>query len=96
MIKSLLLIATTSLLFTGCFFGGDKEEKWTAFIYPDKNNTKRSLKSPMTFETLEECKTESKKQLQRMGLLEVGTYKCGLNCEYHEGMKVEVCQRHEQ
>lgn len=92
MFKNLLLLTTTALLFTGCF-GEKKEEKWNSFIYPDKQNTKRSLKSPITFASLNECQIESEKQLKILKITDVGTYKCGLNCGYHDGMKLEVCEK---
>ena len=92
MFKNLLLLTTATVLFTGCF-GDPKEEKWNSFIYPDKNNNKRSLKSPMTFKSLQECQQESEKQLQKLNIVDVGTYKCGLNCSFHEGMKLEVCEK---
>lgn len=90
MFKSLSLICLAAILFSGCF-GKKEEEKWSAFIYPDKENTKRNIKSPMTFKTIEECKKESILQLKEANLLTTGTYKCGLNCEYHDGMKMEIC-----
>lgn len=92
MFKNLLLATTALFLLSGCF-GGPQEEKWSAFIYPDKNNTKRNMKSPMTFETLQECKDESIKQIDRMNLKGSATFKCGLNCEFHDGMKVEICEK---
>lgn len=92
MVKSLTLTICTAILLTGCF-GEKKEEKWHSFIYPDKQNTKRSLKSPMTFKSLQECKDESQKQLKIMKLENSGTFKCGLNCEFHDGMKLEICEK---
>lgn len=92
MIKNLLLVTCVSIVLSGCI-GGEKEEKWTSFIYPDKENTKRSLKSPVTFNTLQECKDETIKQMTSQNLMEVGIFKCGLNCKFHEGMKVEVCEK---
>lgn len=91
MYKKLLISSIIALVFVGC--GGKTEEKWTGFIYPDKENTKRNVKSPMTFDTLQECHDASKKQLSILNLEGLGLYKCGLNCEYHEGMKLEVCQK---
>jgi hypothetical protein len=91
MYKQVLLISVVALVFTAC--GGKKDEKWTGFIYPTKENTKRNVKSPMTFETLEECQDSSLKQLKLLKLEETGAYKCGLNCEFHDGMKLEVCEK---
>lgn len=92
MFKNLLLIATTTLLLTACS-SKEKEEKWHSFIYPDKQNTKRSLKSPMVFKSLQQCQDESEKQLEILKITDLGTYKCGLNCEFHDGMKLEVCEK---
>lgn len=92
MVKKLLAITCVSILLIGC--GGKKEEeKWTSFIYPDKQNTKRNLKSPMTFSSLQECKDESIKQMEKMKITEIGTFKCGLNCGFHDGMKLEICEK---
>lgn len=92
MIKSILLTACACVLFSGCL-SEEKEEKWNSFIYPDKQNTKRNLKSPMTFPSLQVCKDESIKQLEKMGLKDSGTFKCGLNCSFHDGMKLEICEK---
>jgi|GEM_PF-820238 len=92
MYKNLLLLTATALLLSGCW-GEKPEEKWHSFIYPDKENTKRSLKSPMVFKNLLECQEESKKQLAILKVTDLGTYKCGLNCEFHDGMKLEVCEK---
>jgi len=92
MYKNLFVLAIITFLFTGCW--EDKaEEKWHSFIYPDKTNSKRSLKSPVFFKTLQECQVESKKQLEILKIIDIGTYKCGLNCEFHDGMKLEVCEK---
>ena len=94
MVRSILLAVVATLFLSGCFSGEEQEEqKWHSFIYPDKSNTKRNLKSPMYFSSLEECKEESIKQLERMELTGIGTFKCGLNCEFHDGMQLEVCEK---
>lgn len=92
MIKNLLAITCVAVLLSGCF-GEKKEEKWISFIYPDKENTKRSLKSPVTFSTLQECKDQTIDQMKKMKITETGTFKCGLNCEFHDGMKLEICEK---
>lgn len=92
MYKNLLLLTITALLFSACI-GEKKEEKWHSFIYPDKENNKRSLKSPIVFKNLQECQDESIKQLEILKITDIGTYKCGLNCEFHDGMKLEVCEK---
>ena len=43
MYKNLLALTATALLLSGCW-GEKPEEKWHSFIYPDKQNIKRSLK----------------------------------------------------
>ncbi len=92
MYKNILALVATALLLTGCW-EEKPEEKWHSFIYPDKTNSKRSLKSPIFFKTLQECQEESKNQLEILKLSNIGTYKCGRNCEYHDGMKLEVCEK---
>lgn len=92
MFKNIFLLSTVAIAFSGCLGGADKEE-WTAFIYPDKENTKRNMKSPMTFDNLETCKTEAAKQIEILGITATATYKCGLNCTFHDGMKMEICEK---
>lgn len=89
MYKNILILLTAASLFTAC--GGKEEKEWTSFIYPDKQNTKRSLKSPVTFESLEECKKQTQEQIDNNNLTNA-FYKCGLNCSFHDGMKLEICQ----
>jgi hypothetical protein len=91
MFKNLILIGCTAFLLNGCF-GKKKEEKWTAFIYPNKEDVKKNIKSPMTFGSLEECKQTSILEIKNQKLEKIAFFKCGLNCTYHEGMKVEVCE----
>lgn len=92
MLKNLALLSLTAFLLNGCF-GEKKEEKWTAFIYPDKENSKRSVKSPITFKTLQECKDASIEQINNQNLQGSAIFKCGLNCNFHDGMKIEICEK---
>lgn len=92
MIKTLIFSAFIAMTFSACFGGGSGEEQWTSLIYPDKNNTKRSKKYAV-YPTLEECKAGSIKELENLGLKDKGDYQCGLNCEFHEGMKVDICEK---
>jgi len=92
MYKNLLLLTITAFVFSGCF-DEKEEERWNSFIYPDKQNTKRNLKSPITFKSQQECQIESEKQLEILNITNLGTYKCGLNCGFNEGMKLEVCEK---
>lgn len=94
MFKIALLSTLSLLLLSGCFGSGSKEEKWTSFIYPDKSNQKRSMKFA-EFNSLKECKDASINRLKSLGFEQRGYFKCGLNCEYHEGMKTEICERME-
>ncbi len=91
MYKSLIFILGT-FIFSGCF-GEQEAEKWTAFLYPNKNEMNKNIKSPMVFKSLEECKKASILQLEKLQLLDIGTFKCGLNCTYHEGMQKEICSK---
>ena len=92
MFKNLILLGCVTFLFNGCF-GEKKEEKWTAFIYPDKQDTKKNIKSPITFNSLEECKNVSILEIRNQNLENIAFFKSGLNCTYHEGMKLEVCEK---
>lgn len=92
MIKNLILVIGCLFIFTGCV-GGQKEEKWTAFIYPDKNDSKKNIKSPITFTSLDECKKASIFEIKNQNLENIAFFKCGLNCSYHEGMKLEICEQ---
>ena len=92
MVKNLLLISCATILLNGCF-GGEKEEKWTAFIYPIKEDTKKYVKSPVTFNSLEECKKVSEIEIKNQNLENIAIFKCGLNCTYNEGMKLEICEQ---
>lgn len=92
MTKTIIFSIFITMTFSACFGGGNGQEEWTSLIYPDKNNTKRSKKYAV-YKTLEECKTGSLKELGNLGLENKGDYQCGLNCEYHEGMKVDICEK---
>lgn len=91
MIKIIFLIVLSIFFLTGCF--EEKEERWTAFIYPNKNDAKKNIKSPMTFSSLSECEKISLFEIRNQKLEDIATYKCGLNCNYNEGMKLEVCEK---
>ena len=93
--KTIIFSAAFMILFSGCFGGGNSEQQWTALIYPDKSNTKRSKKFEV-YATLEECRKGSLEELNKSGLKDRGTYQCGLNCEYHEGMKLDICEKLEK
>lgn len=90
--KTILLSCLSTILLTGCIGGGSDKQEWTSFIYPDKTNTKRS-KVFGKYQTLEQCQASSKDELKKLDLETRGFYECGLNCEYHEGMKVEICEK---
>ena len=89
--KTILFSAFAIFLLAGCF-GDAAEQSWTAMIYPDKSNEKRNKKFAV-YNTLEECRKGSLEELKNLGLSTRGDYKCGLNCEYHEGMKVDICEK---
>ncbi len=92
MTKTILLSTLALFLLTGCLGGDSSKQEWTSLIYPDKNNTKRSKKFA-TYPTLEECRKGSLEELRKQDLTTRGDYQCGLNCEYHEGMKVDICEK---
>lgn len=89
--RTIILTSLALFLFTGCF--GDRDpEQWTSIVYPDKENTKRSKKFGI-YPTLEECRKASLSELSNLKLEDKGTYQCGLNCSYHEGMKLDICEK---
>lgn len=91
MIKSSILLAITALLFTGCF--SDRgPDVWTAWVYPDKTNTKRSMQLG-PFPNVEECRKASLDKLAELDLTARGDYKCGLRCGYNEGLKTLICEK---
>lgn len=90
MIKNLLLGTFATLLLAGCM-GKDKPEAWTLYIYPDSSNEKNKVIIPYKFNSIESCRKASKDVLMEKGL-ESASYKCGKNCEYHEGMKLDICE----
>lgn len=92
MFKNITLGVCLVLILSGCF-GGEKVKKWTAFIHPDKNDIKKNIKSPISFETLEECKKVSILEIKNQNLEDTAFFKCGLNCKYHQGMKLEICEQ---
>ncbi len=89
--KSIFFISVISVVLSGCFNKAVKQE-WTSLIYPQKDNTKRSKKNGI-YPSLEECRKASIKELAKLNLSTIGTYNCGLNCNYHQGMKVEICEK---
>ena len=90
--STLIFTCLTIFLFAGCFGGDNTKEEWTSLIYPDKSNTKRSKKHGI-YPTLEECRKASIIELKNLGLENKGDYTCGLNCTYHDGMKVDICEQ---
>lgn len=91
--KFLAAVMTVVFLFTGCSdLNSSGQEVWTAFIYPDKANTKRSMEHGQ-FPTLEACQEGAKLKLGEINASETGFSECGLKCSFHEGMKATVCER---
>lgn len=92
MMKTIIFSIFVALTFSACLGGADGQGEWTSLIYPDKNNTKRSKKHAV-YQSLEECRKGSLSELEKLGLKTRGDYQCGLNCEYHEGMKLDICEK---
>lgn len=90
--KTIIIGTFLALLFTGCIGGDNTKQEWTSLIYPDKENNKRR-KTSGVYKSLEECKKASLSELETLGLKDRGTYQCGLNCIYHEGMKMDICEK---
>lgn len=91
MIKNTLFLALTATLFSGCFGEPDPIE-WTAYIYPDKNNMKRSLILPQKFKTIEQCRATAIARIKTDKIEKRADYKCGRNCNFHDGMKLDICE----
>ncbi len=89
-IKNILLLIFIIVLFSSC--GNKTKDEWTSWIYPDKNNTKRSMNNGI-YDTLKECKTSSLLKLKQLNILKSGTYDCGLDCTFHEGMNTQICSK---
>lgn len=90
--KTIIFVSFAAFLLSGCFGGGNQEQKWTSKIFPDKENTKRHKKFGI-YNSLEECRKASLDELKTLGLSNRGDYQCGLNCEFHEGMKLDICEK---
>ncbi len=90
MIKNILLMAITAILLAAC--GNRGPEVWTAWVYPDKTNIKRSMEIGQ-FPSLEKCRKASIDKLNTLDLAIRGDYKCGLGCGYNEGLKTLVCEK---
>jgi hypothetical protein len=88
--KTILLSGLILFILNGC--GSKEAEKWTAYVYPDKQNSKRSVQVG-EFSTLKACQEASKTKMIELDVVTRGSYKCGLNCSYHEGMKTQICKK---
>ena len=91
MIKNVLLVTLSALFLSGCFTDRGPDV-WTAWIYPDKANVKRSLEMG-PFSSLEQCRTASKNKLASLNLEQRGDYKCGLRCGFNEGLNTLICEK---
>lgn len=90
--RTVIFTFLAAFLLSGCFGGDSGDQEWTSLIYPDKTNTKRNKKHGI-YKSLEECKQASLLELKSLDLLTRGDYQCGLNCTYHEGMKLDICEK---
>lgn len=90
--KYLLPIVVT-LIFSGCNADmNSASEVWTAFVYPNKVNNKRSIQHGQ-FPSLETCQQSALVKLEEINAKEIGYIECGLNCSFHDGMKATICER---
>ena len=64
-----------------------QSEEWTGYVYPDKTNLSRYVKSG-TFDSLENCRWSSIQVLKAGNNQLSGDYECGLNCEIKSGLNV--------
>ncbi|MBX9587386.1 MAG: hypothetical protein K2X50_09020 [Gammaproteobacteria bacterium] len=56
------------------------KERWSGYIYTDKENLTHS-KFIGEFSSLEECRNTAITELKTIHALTAGDYECGLNCE---------------
>ena len=89
-VKNILMLAFIIVLFSSC--GSKTKDEWTSWIYPDKNNTKRSMNNGI-FDTLEECKISSLLKLKQLNMSTSGDYACGLDCTFNAGMNTQICSK---
>ncbi len=87
-LKKILTLICVMILFSSC--GNRTKDQWTSWIYPDKNNTKRSMNNGV-YDTLKICKISSLLKLKKLNMSTSGTYDCGLNCAFHNGMNTQIC-----
>lgn len=88
-----LLPIIVSLIFAGCNVENNSvSEVWTAFVFPNKVNTKRSIQVGQ-FPSLEICQKNALIKLEEINAVEIGFVECGLNCSFHDGMKTTICER---
>lgn len=94
-LKTIILTSLTSLVLTSCMDTKEVEKEWTSFVYPDKQNKKRSVKIGV-YESLEQCQEASKKKLIEIQAEKIGFYKCGYGCAFNKAMKSDICKRMEE
>ncbi|MFA7083674.1 MAG: hypothetical protein WC141_03955 [Arcobacteraceae bacterium] len=92
--KFLFAAVALVFIFTGCSSSqtSSGSEVWTAFVFPDQANIKRSIQFGK-FPSLEICQEASDAKLVQINAKEIGFSECGLNCSFHEGMKTTICER---
>lgn len=83
-------ISALTLLLSGCI-GEPKDEIWTGWVYPSKENTKRSVEIGQ-FKSFNECKVSAQNKMKSLDVETSGFFKCGLNCEFSESYKMLVCE----
>lgn len=89
--KTYFLIIIFSFLFTACSTQ-NKKDSWSSFIFPDKNNTKRSIILKEKFINQNTCKNSSKQYIKQSKFINA-KYICSLNCSFNKNLNMQICEK---
>lgn len=67
------LLLTLPILLIGC------GESWQGFVYPNKNNLAKYIYIG-NYDSLEQCRTSARWNINNLELTDKADYECGLNC----------------
>lgn len=90
--KSILLLVITIAFLSSLYFLFIKGDTYIGFYYPDKTNLTMDIQSPITFDSLDDCRDWVDQQIMKYN--PEGTnfdYECGKNCDL-SGMKPYICE----
>ena len=73
-------------------FGCSKDDDWSGFVYPDKENLSNHLELG-DFETLDQCRAAARELIDVSGWPSVADYECSLNCKPMKGYDLlQMCE----